>query len=199
MKLFLMASLTSSVTNGAWHHSPRWKTKPLTNNDRAWLHLRQRRWQERSHFFPAVIYWCSKNPLCCCRDVETCGIRFLFFAAPFSQSATWLSTPKPLPASCAFCNEPTTNWGRQLSNKSCVKLWMFMSLMSMSQHPNLEKKPCTLPISFSQVPGLLHQELIPENASRVVRPVPSPNAKHHQVPLLQLSTWLPPSKDANVY
>ena len=57
--------------------------------------------------------------------------------------------------------------------------------------PNIQIfKSCTLPIS-SRGPGLLHQGLIRKNASRVVRPVPSPNAKHHQGPLLQLSTWLP--------
>ena len=44
---------------------------------------------ERSHFFPAVVYWCSKNPVCCCRDVETCGILGFYSLRPkISQSAT---------------------------------------------------------------------------------------------------------------
>ena len=70
--------------NPPWHHSPRWvPTKPLTNNDRAWLHLRQRRWRSGTlPFFPSchlLVQQKSSLLLQGCRNMWY--FRFLFFAA----------------------------------------------------------------------------------------------------------------------
>lgn len=102
-----------------WHHSPRWKTKPLTNNDRAWLHLRQRRWQERS-IFPSCHLLVQQNSSLLLQGCFSCGIRFLFFAAPFSQAQHDCPRPSHCQLLAHSAMSPpqtarfrTNHWGRQ--------------------------------------------------------------------------------------